>query len=699
MSTTGAIGTLSSMGIGSNLDVNGIISKLMSIESQPLTNMQVQQATYNADLSAWGQLNSAFSAFTQSITTATLASTFQAMQASSSNSGAVTANATSTAQAGSHTLNVSTLAQAQTLDSADFADTNSTVVGTGSLTIQFGTFTPANSTNGTPALFTPNANTTAQTITIDSAHDTLQGVETAINAANAGVTASIVNDGTGNRLVITSNNSGVANSLKITAQDSSGNPLTGTAAGQLGQFAYDPTAAAGSGQNLSQTVKPQDATFTLDGIAIDKSTNTVTDALPGVTLNLTGSGTSSVSVTQSTGGVTSAIQDFVSAYNQLWNALTSYTTYNSTSKSAGLLNGNPVAMGMQEALPRVLGSNIAGWNGTLKSLADIGVTLQKDGTLAVNSTTLNNVLQNHFSDVAGIFSTVGSATDSLVNYAGSTPATKPGIYAINVSQLATHGSSVGNQNLSSGAKIAAGFNDSLTVDLDGTTATVTLVPGSYTAAQLASQIQSQINGVSTFKNLGLGVTVSVNASSGLTVTSNSYGSTAKVQLSGDAVTSTDPTYTSLFGTLTETAGTDVGGTINGVAATGQGQYLTDTTSGDAANGLRVEITGGATGSRGTVDYSRGIATQMADFANGVTDPLTGQIINAENSINASLSTLDTQMTQENNYLNMVQSQYTAQFQALDTLLGSMTATSGFLSMQLTSMPWATASTNATKNGG
>ena len=273
---TNSSGTLSSPGIGSGLDVNGIVSKLMAVESQPLNDLNTQEAAYQAKISAYGSVKSALSTFQTALSSLTDPTSFQSLSATVGATGVLAASAAAPAVAGNYSIEVTQLAQAQKLASSGFASTN-TVVGTGTLTFDFGTF------DGTT--YTPNGATGSQTVTIGSGQGTLAGIRDAVNAANIGVTATIVNDGSanGNRLVFTSTNSGASNSIRVSVADADGN---NTDTSGLSQLAYNPSAAVGAGKNLVQNVAAQNALLNIDGIAVSKPTNTITDAIQGVTLNL-----------------------------------------------------------------------------------------------------------------------------------------------------------------------------------------------------------------------------------------------------------------------------------------------------------------------------------------------------------------------------------------------------------------------------
>ena len=219
--------TLASPGIGSGLDVNSIVKQLMTLENRPLVALDTKEAKLQTRLSAFGALKGALSAFQGSVAALADPAKFNGITATISDSTLASVSATPAAIAGSHSLEIQTLAQSQKLKSANFATTNTTV-GSGTLTIQFGTYS-----SGT---FTLNADKAAQSIVISPSNSSLAGIRDAINQADAGVTASIVNDGSGNRLVIASKDTGVSNALKITTIDSDGNNSDNTG---LSQFVYD----------------------------------------------------------------------------------------------------------------------------------------------------------------------------------------------------------------------------------------------------------------------------------------------------------------------------------------------------------------------------------------------------------------------------------------------------------------------------
>ncbi|MBZ0149361.1 MAG: flagellar filament capping protein FliD, partial [Pseudorhodoplanes sp.] len=205
---------LSSPGIGSGLDINGLVSQLMALEQRPLSLLNTKEAKLQAQLSAYGSLKGALSSFQSAVAALATPARFTAVKASVADGTIFSASAAATASASSYSVEVQTLAQAQKLKSGTFAAT-STSVGSGTLTIQFGTYSGGS--------FTLNPEKSAKTISIASGQASLAGVRDAINAADAGVSASIINDGSGYRLVVASKDAGLANALKISVADDDAN--------------------------------------------------------------------------------------------------------------------------------------------------------------------------------------------------------------------------------------------------------------------------------------------------------------------------------------------------------------------------------------------------------------------------------------------------------------------------------------------
>ena len=654
---------ISSAGIGSGLDVSGIISQLMALEQQPLTAIATKEAKYTAQLSAYGSLKGALSTFQSAVATLATPAKFSAVTGTVSDSGVATASVSAGATPGSYALEVQSLAQAQKLKSETFDATN-TAVGTGKLTISFGTYNADT--------FTLNPSKAAKEITIGAGQNSLAGIRDAINAAGAGISATIVNDGTGYRLAIASKDTGLANEVRIAVTDDDGNH-TDTAG--LSQLAYDGRSISGV-TNMTESADAKNAVVVVDGITITKPSNTITDAIDGVTLNLAKTNTpltTTLTVARDVAGVQSSVNAFVKAYNDLNKTIGDLSKYDAATKKGSILTGESTVRSVQTQLRAMFNTPLSNAGGGLTALSDVGIVFQLDGTLKLDSAKLSAALNDPAKDVSTLFAAVAKPTDSLVAFTGGKAETKDGVYDVKLTQVATQGKAVGGA--AAALTINAGVNDALNFNVDGVAASVTLAAGTYTADSLAAEIQAKVNGNTAL--VAAKVTISATQSGGvLTLTSARYGSASKVQLTGGSA------QADLFGTAAETTGMDVAGTIGGFSAAGTGQTLTG--SGDAA-GLALKITGGATGDRGTVSYARGYAYQLEKLTAKMLE--TDSLIDGRMSgINASIKDVGTRRTALISRLESVEKRLRLQFTALDTMMSRMQQTSSFLTQQLANLP-------------
>ncbi|MFZ6814670.1 flagellar filament capping protein FliD [Undibacterium sp. Rencai35W] len=664
--------TIQSTGIGSGLDVNTLVTKLMQVESQPLTALATKEASYQAKLSAYGSLNSALSAFQSSLSSLNNPSTFQSLNASSGDSTIVSGSATSGAAPGNYSVNITKLAQAQSISSAGQVSTTNAIGdinATTTISFQFGTITgtATNGVYGTGTTFTQDAAQATGSITIDSSNNSLQGIRDAINAANIGVSATIVGDGSATpyHLVLNSSKTGAASSLKISA--------SGDTAVQ-GLLNYDP---AGT-QNFTEINTAQSAALKVNGIDITSASNTVSGAIQGVSLNLTKIGSTSIAVSANTTGIQAGINSLVKAYNDLNSTIKTLTAYDPSTKKGGLLLGDSTTQSVQNQIRNSLSTAVNGLGGGLTTLSQIGVTFQKDGSLALDSSKLTTALTTKLSDIGGLFASIGKASDSLVSVASSSSATKAGSYNLNITKIATQGSLSGDLSLPATTTIAA--STAINVTLDGVTASVGLAQGTYTPSQLAALVQSSINGTSAFSANGSTVTASIGGTGNLILQSAKFGATSNVSLASNTGSSAALLTGSILG---GTAGNDVAGTLNGVAATGSGQTLTGSAGSDA-EGLKVLVSGGAVGTRGTVNFSIGYAYKLNNLLNGFLGS-NGTIASSSSGVTKSITDIGKQRIALNSRLADTEARYRAQFTALDSTISSLNNTSTFLTQQLSAL--------------
>ena len=395
--------SISSAGIGSGLDVSSIVTQLMSVEKAPLQQMQTEASKIQSKLSSYGKIQSYVSALRDSALALTKSTTWGNTTATPGDTSVFTATTDSTAAAASYSLTVQQLAGAQTLASSAWPASVSTV-GAGVLRLEMGTY----STD--PASFAPKSGSTGVDVTI-SATDTLADVRDKINAAKAGVTASLVNDASGSRLVMRSTETGTANAFRVTATDADGN---NSDASGLSKLAYDPSAGIGS---MTQTQAAKDAKATIDGLAVTSSSNLLSDVVTGVTIKLAKVSTTAVDLTvaSNTDSIKTAVTAFSDAYNNLNKYLTDQTKYDATAKKGSTLQGDSGTNALRATMRGIIGDT-SGVSGTFKRMADIGLDPQADGTLKVDSTKLVNAL-GKLSDVKALFATKDAALDSNNGFA------------------------------------------------------------------------------------------------------------------------------------------------------------------------------------------------------------------------------------------------------------------------------------------
>ena len=659
-------------GIGSNLDINSIVTQLIEAEKAPTEKrLANEEALVQARLSTFGIVKSAVSDFQTAIRSLASVSAFQSKTASVANESLFSASVSNAAKAGHYSIEVEQLAQAQKLASKTFSNTTD-AVGTGTLHIQFGSYDSVSNQ------FTENTDRQAVDIVIGPENNSLQGIRDAINNADADVTASILNDGTGERLVLSSP-SGEKNSLKITVSDDVGSNTDDVG---LSQLAFDPTAVVGDGKNLEQTLEVKNASIWVDGIKVTRETNQVTGVLAGVTLDLKeiapGSPTT-LTISENKSSIKESVQAFVDNFNALKGVLNKATKYDAEQQKASLLTGDSAIRSMNTQMQRIMGDVVQGLAGDIRSLADIGITTARDGTLLLDSTRLDNALTNNIDNFAALFATTGRTTDSLVSYVRAGNATKVGEYAINVTQLATQASY--SNTIGAGPFTIGADNDTFKLKVDGVqSGLITLnQQAGLTGEQLALDLQNQINADESLKNAGRSVLVLFdNVSGNLTINSSRYGSESSIE-----VTEID-TNSSAIGLTIKSGmtGQDIAGTIGGQAAIGLGTRLTGT--GDA-EGLQIDVPGGVIGARGTVSYSKGVAQQLNTLIDGflASDGVLTQRIN---DFNERIDSIAEKRTRLNERLDSLETRLRAQFLAMDTMVGQMRATSDFLTSQLAGLP-------------
>ena len=604
----------------SPLDVATIVANLVAADSAPVTNMQSQVSTLQSQVTAYQSLNTQLSTLSNDVNTMLFGSTeapiiqpysyedllagsiFAKCSVTSSDDSIISATASNATSAGNYTIEVTGLAQAETMASSGFADATSAKTGTGTITIATGSSAPV-------------------TITIDSTNNTLTGVEDAINNANAGVTASIVNNGSSSnpyQLVIQANNSGTANSFTIT-----------------------PSLSGGQALSFAQTQQATDAQFSVNGVNISKSSNTVSDVINGVTLTLNEKTDSpvTVSVAPDINSIVSALQQVVTDYNAVNSFISNQFAYNTTTNTAGVLAGDSTLRSIESSLQDPFNGEVSNRYTNYSAAGQVGLEFDEDGNLTLNTGELEDALTNNLTAVAALFLGDGTppggatASDSRVTCAGQTSATQSGSYSVQVDSLAQQASVVGSQTVTT-----LSADETLTITSGTASAVVPLLAGDS-----ISTVLSKIN--SALSNQGMAVTASNDGTGKIEITTNGYGSAQNISVVSDGDGSAGTTG---FGmTPVSATGTDITGEINGDPAIGTGLTLTGA-AGQPEEGLSLNIAQSTTGDYGTVTVApanegvegSSVLTSLFSTLQGLTDPLSNPIQSAEDGINQNITALN-----------------------------------------------------------
>ncbi|MBD8563983.1 flagellar filament capping protein FliD [Oxalobacteraceae sp. CFBP 8763] len=527
--------------------------------------------------------------------------------------------------------------------------------------------------------FSLNGALNSKTITLEAGDQTLQGIRDAINKADMGVTATIVSDGSSKpfHLVVTSTKTGEATSMKIGVSGEDGSAADPALASLLG---YDPAGA----QGMTQTAGAQSTLLNMNGIEIKSDSTSVKDAIQGVTLDVSAVGSSTLTVTKDTAAISTAVNDFVKAFNTLNSTMSGMTKYNAETKKGGVLQGDASVRAIQSQMRRQISAVMEGTGGKLNSLSQVGISFQQDGSLKLDSGKLNKAITDNAADFGGLFAAMGSTTDGLVKFDKSTAATKAGTYGVNISSLASQGTLASSAALGTTTTIAPNTVWRVTLNqtdpvTESKSQEIKLPAGTYSKDDLAALLRSSINGNATFAGAGDATEAKVGEDGILTLSSSKYGSTSNIAIAGISGSAVE----SIFGGAAPVKGADVIGTIGGVAATGNGQSLT-AAPGSNAEGIQVSITGGILGDRGAVTFSQGFAFQLNNLATGFVgkDSL---LKSKTDGLNVSIKTIADQAARFETRLDSIEKRYRAQFVALDATLSSMQSTSDYLTQQLAAL--------------
>jgi flagellar hook-associated protein 2 len=694
----------SGVGIISGIDYTSLLSKMAELSRRPETLIQRRGSVLKTQSDAYDAISSKLTALLDQLKQLLTREDFFSNSATSSNNDALGASVDKTAQAGIYSVRVLQLAQADRLASQGLDSLTAPIAsGSGTFNIQVGsnpvrayavtaatTLTDlrdminkdANSgvrasivSDGSPTtpyhlVLTSKETGTANNIKFITNNTSLNFTDKIIEQATAAagntfdgtVTSSGTYTGTGSmslvmkmtqagavdgaaRFVVSRNGGvtfdyGTVYSATTAAQDISGGAgvqaafAAGTKDLAVGDTfridAFDPRLATAS-----------DAVVEVDGVTINRGTNVLTDVIEGVTLTAKAVTTSAATVTvkNGIGLINAAISQFQQSYNGLVGTISSLTAYDTKTKIAQPLFGESGIRTLRNALNRLITSPVPGATGTHTTLASLGLKLQPDGTLGYDQAKMNDALQNDIEGLMKIFGRIGDSTNSQVQFVSATSKTAAGTYQVAITAAAARATVDGTHALQGGV---LGANESLTFTVAGKSFNVGL-----TAGDTLDQVMSKLN--SAFASNG--VALEATAQSGaLRLQSTGYGSKESFTVVSDQ----DGALATQLGiglTSQTTTGTDVAGTINGMAALGSGQTLKGA-AGTKFEGLELSVTASApttatfTYSSGVADQMQGLLDQYLKTGTGVIQVRKDGISKTIDSLNKQIDTIEAHITQQ-----------------------------------------------------
>ena len=589
---------------GSGLNITQIVDSLVEAEQIPQENqIQSKIDARNTAISAIGEIKSALSKLSTSLNTLTGNTSLKVSSTSSAVSATISDPSTATAINSS--ISISSLAKGQSLAFEDYAS-NTSIVGSGSLILERGDWSSGS--------FVASTAVTSKTLTV-TASDTLESLKDKINELDYGVAASVLAAGDGTFTLVLKSNEGKENALRITATESP----TGSGLSKI-----DNTTTNASKQKLAAA----DASFTVDGISLTRSSNNILDLFTGYNVNLlsatTVNGTdtpANLTGTVDTSSATTNLQSFVTAVNEARTLLNEKTFRGSASKDAGELSDDPVIKSIQKQLNSFTSSQLTGFGANGVYLSNLGVRTQRDGLLSLNTTVLESELKNNPTSLDAIFNSMYSSSSSLLTVSGgSVKAPTAGSYSFIMTAYVS-GAFTGLVTNDTSPEVTAS-NNTIQLTVDGTQSGSISIPAAHYTSEsaLATAIQTAINADSALTTAGKSVVVT-HSNGSYSITSGSTGASSSIVI--DAIGSNLDGFLKMSGAVdTDSISTSQSGTASS-ALTLNGSSISSGSFTDNA-GKRLSITS-ASGDESGYTFTI-VGTDLSD--NAQTEVITGPTSNS-----------------------------------------------------------------------
>ncbi len=664
---------ISALGTGSGIDSNKLADQLTeankTVQAQRLTTKKTLLETQISD---YGLMRSSLSKLETAAAALGSADTFNAKALSIPDTKLISiTKLDAKASAGSYQLKVEQVAQSQSISSGSFASLTSTV-GKGTLTIRLGEW------NAAVNDFEVDPTKTGASIVIDDTNNSLTGLRDAINKANIGVTASIVSDGGSYKLLMTAK-SGGKNEIEITAAED------GSAPG-LASFNFNETT-----RNLTQQQEGLDAKVRVNGLLVSRESNQITDVVEGLEFDVFANSmteTISVTITEDKATAEKVIRDFVTAYNTFKTEVEKLVGFDAETKDFGSLHNDSLAKNLMKGVRNVLTTSVPGLTNDFNSLSSMGIRTKLDGSLEIveNQKDQENMdfraaIDKRFDLVRDVFVAKTSSSDTDIAVTKFSAKSQPGTYDVVITQQPSKGTlTAGNIPLTFPID-TTGKDYSFTFALDGvSTSSITLPAGKVynSGTALAAEFQSLINIDPNISAAKTNVAVSFVANK-LVFISDAYGTSSKVGFTAVGADMADLGIAVGAGTN----GSDVGGTVGGVAAFGFGNVLLPAI-GNKAEGLSMTVQPGTTS--GTITFSRGFAGGMTSLVNDFLKT-SGLIKERETNIGKDIVKVDKDEEALNRRSDAYRARLMSQFQAMESIVRSLNSTGDFLDGILDRLPF------------
>jgi flagellar hook-associated protein 2 len=665
---------VSSLGGGTGVDNAALIKQLVDISKAPeAARLTSRQSLLETQISDYGLLRSSFAQLQTAANSLASRDTFDAKAVSIPTTSLLgITKLESKAVPGDYRLKVEQVAQAQSLSSGSFTSM-SDAVGKGTLTLRFGSWT-----GGVEGLdsFAVNTEKAGATITIDDTNNSLTGLRDAINAAGIGVQASIVSDGGTYKLLVTSP-SGESNEVEITAAED------GSALG-LGDFNFNTT-----DKTLVQEQEGANALVRVNGLLLTRESNRLTDVIEGLEFDIFNSSlteTVSINISADKNTAETAIRDFVETYNTFLKDVEKLVGFDEELGEFGSLRQDPLAKNLLQTVRSMMTGSVAGVSNGFNSLSTLGIRTELDGTLKIiennTSTDFRAAIDNNFEAVKDLFTPKTSSSDTRVDVTAFSARSQPGDYEVVITQDAAKGEFIAGA-MATFPLDTTGKDYSFSVQVDGISAASISLPTDKiyaSGAELAADLQSLINLDSEVKGGRVGVQVSFNTDTNqLEFTSNAYGASSNVSFTAVGADMADLGIAVGEGT----AGQDVAGTVDGVAAFGFGNILLPAI-GSKAEGLSMTVAQGVTNA--TISFSRGFAGQVDSLINDFLKT-SGLIKSREENITKDIENVKEDVTTLDRRSETYRLRLQAQFTAMEAIVRSLNSTSSFLDGLVDRLPF------------